>query len=151
MGSGSIHPRARRSCTCRLAAPPGRRGPRRGARVRAHGDHELALDVLLAYERRADVAGRFAVGHRVVRRHDHDAEARSFLPTIDLRYVFFCQIQVMGSTMGPKGDLFRVLALVAEGKLRPVVDRVMPLWSVADAHRALEERKVFGKIVLEVD
>ena len=32
-----------------------------------------------------------------------------------------------------------------------VVDRLLPLWSAADAHRLLEDRKVFGKIVLEVD
>jgi NADPH:quinone reductase-like Zn-dependent oxidoreductase len=74
-----------------------------------------------------------------------------FSPTIDLRQIFFRQVQVLGSTMGSKGDLFRVLELVAQKKLRPVVDRVLPLWSAADAHRILEERRAFGKIVLEVD
>jgi NADPH:quinone reductase-like Zn-dependent oxidoreductase len=74
-----------------------------------------------------------------------------FTPQIDLRQIFFRQVEVLGSTMGPKGDLFAILELVAAGKLRPVVDRVMPLWSAADAHRALEDRKVFGKIVLDVD
>jgi NADPH:quinone reductase-like Zn-dependent oxidoreductase len=74
-----------------------------------------------------------------------------FTPQIDLRQIFFRQVEVLGSTMGPKGDLFAILELVSGGKLRPVVDRVMPLWSAADAHRALEERKVFGKVVLEVD
>ncbi len=73
-----------------------------------------------------------------------------FTPEVDLRHVFFRQIQILGSTMGPKGDLFGILRLVEQGKLRPVVDRVMPLWSAADAHRLLEERKVFGKIVLAV-
>ncbi len=73
-----------------------------------------------------------------------------FAPTIDLRQIFFRQVQVKGSTMGPKGDLFRILQLVADKKLRPVVDRVLPLWDAAAAHRLLEERKVFGKVVLEV-
>ena len=73
-----------------------------------------------------------------------------FTPTLDLRHVFFRQIEVLGSTMGPKGDLFGILRLVEAGKLRPVVDRVMPLWSAVEAHRLLEDRKVFGKIVLEV-
>lgn len=72
-------------------------------------------------------------------------------PTVDLRHIFFRQIQVLGSTMGSKGDLFGILRLVEQGKLRPVVDRVMPLWSAAEAHRLLEARKVFGKLVLEVD
>ncbi|WP_146654568.1 zinc-binding dehydrogenase [Labilithrix luteola] len=74
-----------------------------------------------------------------------------FTPTIDLRHIFFRQVEVLGSTMGPKGDLFGILRLVDEGKLQPVVDRVMPLWDAADAHRLLEARQVFGKIVLEVD
>jgi NADPH:quinone reductase-like Zn-dependent oxidoreductase len=74
-----------------------------------------------------------------------------FTPTIDLRQVFFRQVEVLGSTMGSKGDLFPVLSLVDEGKLRPVVDRVLPLWSAAEAHRVLEERRAFGKVVLEVD
>lgn len=74
-----------------------------------------------------------------------------FTPQIDLRHVFFRQVQILGSTMGPKGDLFGVLRLVDEGKLAPVVDRVLPLWSAVEAHRLLEERKVFGKVVMEVD
>jgi NADPH:quinone reductase-like Zn-dependent oxidoreductase len=74
-----------------------------------------------------------------------------FTPEIDLRHVFFRQVEVLGSTMGSKGDLFGILRLVDEGKLRPVVDRVLPLWDAAEAHRLLEERKAFGKVVLEVD
>lgn len=72
-------------------------------------------------------------------------------PQIDLRHVFFRQVEILGSTMGSKGDLFGILRHVEAGRLRPVVDRVMPLWSAADAHRLLEERKVFGKVVLAVD
>jgi NADPH:quinone reductase-like Zn-dependent oxidoreductase len=74
-----------------------------------------------------------------------------FSSTLDLRHVFFRQVEVLGSTMGSKGDLFGVLRLVEEGKLRPVIDRVLPLWSAVEAHRLLEERRAFGKIVLEVD
>jgi NADPH:quinone reductase-like Zn-dependent oxidoreductase len=74
-----------------------------------------------------------------------------FTPTLDLRQIFFRQVEVLGSTMGSKGDLFPILALVEEGRLRPVVDRVMPLWSAQEAHRVLEAREAFGKVVLEVD
>ena len=74
-----------------------------------------------------------------------------FTPTLDLRHIFFRQVEILGSTMGSKGDLFQILTLVEEGKLEPVVDRVLPLWSAAEAHRVLEERKAFGKVVLEVD
>jgi NADPH:quinone reductase-like Zn-dependent oxidoreductase len=74
-----------------------------------------------------------------------------FAATVDLRQIFFRQVEVLGSTMGPKGDLFKVLRLVEEGRLRPVVDRVLPLWEAREAHRVLEAREAFGKVVLEVD
>jgi NADPH:quinone reductase-like Zn-dependent oxidoreductase len=74
-----------------------------------------------------------------------------FSPEIDLRHVFFRQVEILGSTMGSKGDLWGILRHVEAGTLRPVIDRVMPLWSAVEAHELLEARKVFGKIVLRVD
>jgi NADPH:quinone reductase-like Zn-dependent oxidoreductase len=73
-----------------------------------------------------------------------------FTPQVDLRQIFFRQVQVLGSTMGSKSSLFTVLEHVRAGKLRPVVDRVMPLWDAAEAHRVLESRAAFGKVVLAV-
>ena len=73
-----------------------------------------------------------------------------FFPKIDLRQIFFRQVEVLGSTMGSRSDLFRVLELVSQKKLRSVVDRVLPLSEAAAAHRILEERKAFGKVVLSV-
>jgi NADPH:quinone reductase-like Zn-dependent oxidoreductase len=74
-----------------------------------------------------------------------------FEPKIDLRHVFFRQIEILGSTMGSKGSLFAILEHVAAGKLKPVVDRVLPLWEAREAHRVLEAREAFGKVVLEVE
>jgi NADPH:quinone reductase-like Zn-dependent oxidoreductase len=74
-----------------------------------------------------------------------------FTPKIDLRHVFYRQIEILGSTMGPKGALFTILEHVRGGRLHPVVDRVLPLWDAAEAHRVLESREPFGKVVLEVD
>ena len=72
-----------------------------------------------------------------------------FHPAIDLRHIFFRQIEILGSTMGAKADLLAVLGHVAAGKLSPVVHAIMPLARAGDAHRMLEERKAFGKVVLE--
>lgn len=68
----------------------------------------------------------------------------------DLRHVFFRQLQILGSTMGSKADLHRVLPLVADGTLSPIVDRTFPLAEAAQAHRYLDRREQFGKVVLEV-
>jgi NADPH:quinone reductase-like Zn-dependent oxidoreductase len=70
--------------------------------------------------------------------------------TIDLRYVFWRQLSILGSTMAPKAALLAILRLVGEGKLKAIVDRVVPLDQVVEAHRALEGRGVFGKVVLSV-
>ena len=50
--------------------------------------------------------------------------------------------------MGGLGEVHEVLGHVAAGRLRPVVDSVLPMSAVAEAHRRLEARDVFGKIVL---
>ncbi len=71
-----------------------------------------------------------------------------FHPNIDLRHIFFRQVEVLGSTMGSKADLLAVLGHVAAKRLVPVVDRVLPLAQAAEAHGVLERREAFGKIVL---
>jgi NADPH:quinone reductase-like Zn-dependent oxidoreductase len=70
--------------------------------------------------------------------------------TINLRLVFFKLLSILGSTMGSIGELHEIMKHVNAGRLRPVVGRVLPLSSVAEGHRLLEEREVFGKVVLEV-
>jgi NADPH:quinone reductase-like Zn-dependent oxidoreductase len=70
-------------------------------------------------------------------------------PRIDLRTLFFKQIEIRGSTMGRKGDLAAALPMMCDGRLKQIVDRTFPLHDAAEAHRALESRSVFGKIVLE--
>jgi NADPH:quinone reductase-like Zn-dependent oxidoreductase len=71
-----------------------------------------------------------------------------FDPPTDLRHVFFRQISILGSTMGNGAELLEVLRFVGEGKLKPVVDRVLPLGEVRRAHELLAQRAQFGKIVL---
>jgi NADPH:quinone reductase len=41
-----------------------------------------------------------------------------------------------------------VLPLLARGAVQPVIDRVLPMKEVREAHRALEANRNFGKIVL---
>lgn len=46
-------------------------------------------------------------------------------------------------------DLARIVELVAQGVLRPVIDRVFPLSAAAEAHRYLANRAQFGKVLLQ--
>ncbi len=71
-----------------------------------------------------------------------------FEPVLNLRHVFWRQLSILGSTMASKGRLFEILDLVAAGRLRPVVHQVLPLDQIAAAHRLLESRETFGKLVL---
>ncbi len=67
---------------------------------------------------------------------------------IDVRFIFGKQISIVGSTMGSHQDFCDVMELVWAGKLRTVVDRVMPLSEGKAAFAALERGEQFGKIVL---
>jgi NADPH:quinone reductase-like Zn-dependent oxidoreductase len=66
----------------------------------------------------------------------------------DFRLVFFKSLSILGSTMGSSHELMDVLEHVGAGALRPVIDTVLPLEKVADAHRRLENRSGFGKTIL---
>ncbi len=70
---------------------------------------------------------------------------------LNLTHLFAKQISILGSYMGDFAELKEVLALLEAGHLRPVVDRVFPIREAADAHRYLESRGHFGKIVLKHD
>ena len=68
--------------------------------------------------------------------------------SIHLTHLFAKQLSLLGSYMGDFAELGRVLALLDAGQLHPVVDRVFPIAEVAKAHRRMEAREHFGKIVL---
>jgi NADPH:quinone reductase-like Zn-dependent oxidoreductase len=67
---------------------------------------------------------------------------------IDIRYIFGKQISLIGSTMGTHQDFREVTALLWNGKLKPVIDRVMPLAQGREAYAVMEAGDQFGKIVL---
>ena len=73
------------------------------------------------------------------------------LTELDLRYVFWRQLTIMGSTMGSQKEFEDVMKLVFMGRLRPVVDKVFPLEEARKAHEYLERGEQFGKVVIRVD
>jgi NADPH:quinone reductase-like Zn-dependent oxidoreductase len=67
---------------------------------------------------------------------------------IDIRYIFGKQISLIGSTMGSHQDFRDVIAMLWAGKLKPVVDRVMPLSEGRQAYEIMQKGEQLGKIVL---
>lgn len=70
-------------------------------------------------------------------------------PSAGLNYVFWKQISVLGSTMGTRAEYDEVMGHVFEGRLKPVIDRVVPLERAGEAFEALEKGENFGKIVVK--
>jgi NADPH:quinone reductase-like Zn-dependent oxidoreductase len=71
-----------------------------------------------------------------------------YLAQTDIRYLFMREVSILGAHMGSKADLLRIKKELERGRLKPVVDRVFPLKDAAEAQRSMEDRKVFGKLVL---
>ncbi|RJK98123.1 zinc-binding dehydrogenase [Vallicoccus soli] len=69
-------------------------------------------------------------------------------PPADLGRVFFLQLRVLGSTMGTRAELERLLRLLAASGARPQVDTVLPLAEARAGLARLERGEQFGKVVL---
>ncbi len=70
--------------------------------------------------------------------------------TVEVRRIFWKQLNVLGSTMGTPHEFAAMLRLFGEGGLRPVIDAVFPLARAADAHRRMDQGEQMGKIVLAI-
>lgn len=63
-------------------------------------------------------------------------------------YIWVRELDIRGSNGWRREDLEALLAMVAEGTLTPVIDRVFPLDEIAAAEALLEDRAVIGKVVI---
>jgi alcohol dehydrogenase len=60
------------------------------------------------------------------------------------------EVELVGSRYVALDELERAVRLVADGRIRPVIDRVLPLEDANDALTALEDGDVVGRVVLDV-
>lgn len=67
---------------------------------------------------------------------------------VDVRYVWTFEQSIIGSDGWKRHELCALLDMVADGRLQPVIDRVLPLDDIHEAERLLEDREVFGKVVV---
>ncbi|MCB0327127.1 MAG: zinc-binding dehydrogenase [Bdellovibrionales bacterium] len=73
-----------------------------------------------------------------------------FDPQTDLRHIFYRQLRILGSTMGTDQELKEIITLLAEKKLSPIIDKIFPLEHAAQAQEYIQDRKVFGKVLLQI-
>ena len=67
--------------------------------------------------------------------------------TIDLRYLFFKGINLLGATQGTKAGLEEVIRWVSEGKIKPMIDTILPFSNMVEGHVKMAESQLFGKIL----
>jgi zinc-binding alcohol dehydrogenase/oxidoreductase len=68
---------------------------------------------------------------------------------LDMAKIFFKQIDLRGTTMGTDDEFRAMVKLVAEHRIKPVIDRIFPLSQAVDANRLLEQSAQMGKILLD--
>lgn len=78
--------------------------------------------------------------------------AMGFVAGVDasfhVRNFFFGHKQIRGTLMGDVADLVWGLELVKQGKVKPQLDRALPLREAAEVHRLLSANQVRGNVVL---
>ena len=69
-------------------------------------------------------------------------------PKEDLRYVWSFELKIIGSNSFYDDNLVGADAMISEGKMKPVIDKVLPLEEARDGLRLIEDREVIGKVVV---
>jgi NADPH:quinone reductase-like Zn-dependent oxidoreductase len=68
--------------------------------------------------------------------------------SLDVRALFWRQVQIIGTTMASRSEFEELLRVFVAGRLHPVIDSVLPLDRIREAHERLEAGEQLGKIVL---
>jgi alcohol dehydrogenase len=69
-------------------------------------------------------------------------------PKEDLRYIWSFELQIIGSNSFYDENLIALMGLIQEGKMKPVIDKVVPLEGAAEGLRLIQDRHVIGKVVV---
>jgi NADPH:quinone reductase-like Zn-dependent oxidoreductase len=72
-----------------------------------------------------------------------------FDPVEDLRYIWSFELRIIGSNGFQTDDFEALLAMVADGRLDPLVDAVLPLDQAVEGLRRVRDREVIGKVVID--
>lgn len=69
---------------------------------------------------------------------------------IDVRFLWFREMEIIGSRAYVPDDIKACLQFVADKKVAPIIDKVLPLDQAGEGVRMLEERRVFGKVIIKI-
>ena len=69
-------------------------------------------------------------------------------PPAELTRIFFLQLSVIGSTMGTRDELARLMRFCVDKQIRPIIDHTVPIADARDAFATMEQGQMFGKLVL---
>jgi len=69
-------------------------------------------------------------------------------PQTDIRFIWRKEMDIRGSDGWQREDLLALVEAVRAGQIKPVIDCVLPLEQTAEGHRLLEDRLVFGKVII---
>ncbi len=69
-------------------------------------------------------------------------------PKEDLRYIWSFELQIIGSNSFYDDNLQALMQFIEQGRMKPVIDKVLPLDRAVEGLRMIENRDVFGKIVV---
>ena len=69
-------------------------------------------------------------------------------PKEDLRYIWSFELKVIGSNSFYDDDLAALMGMIAGGRIKPVIDKVLPLEQAAEGLRLIQDREVMGKVIV---
>jgi NADPH:quinone reductase-like Zn-dependent oxidoreductase len=72
------------------------------------------------------------------------------MPAAELTRIFFLQLSVVGSTMGTRDQLARLVRFCEQTGVRPAIDRSLPLAEARDGIAAMINGELFGKVVFSL-
>jgi len=72
-----------------------------------------------------------------------------FDPKEDLRFIWTFELQILGANGWMREELTELIELVRTRKIKPVIDRELPLEAANEAFALIEDRRVFGKVLVK--
>jgi NADPH:quinone reductase len=69
--------------------------------------------------------------------------------TLDVKRLYMRRLRVIGAAGTNSSNLEKALDAAGQGKIRAIINRIMPLRDAAEAHRIVEKNQITGKIILD--